>query len=203
MKNEKISGKAMGRPREFDPEIALDAAMHLFWSKGYEGTSLSDLTEAMGVSRPTLYTNFGNKEELFRRVCVRYGAAGRHLDEACARPTAREAVEKFLYDAAQNMVHPEHAGCLTVTSGLAGSDESKAVRDMLGEMRRAIMEVWRQRFERARQEGDLPLDANPTALAHYVMAISHGLTVHARSGASREELLQVAEVAMRAWPSSA
>lgn len=197
MKNTK-----MGRPREFDRDAALDTAMHLFWSKGYEGTSLSDLTEALGMSRPTLYAAFGNKEELFRRVCARYAESARHLEEACALPTARESVEAFLYGAAENMLHPEHAGCLTVTSGLAGSDESKAIREMLGEVRRATVETWRQRFEQAREEGDLPPDADPTALAHYIMAISHGMTVHARSGVTQEELMGVAKVALQAWPSS-
>ena len=174
--------------------------MHLFWSRGYEGTSLSDLTEALGINRPSLYAVFGNKEELFRRACARYSERTEHLEQACARATAREAVETFLHGAADNMVHPEHSGCMLVTSCLAGSDESEAVRRVLSEARRATVEHWRKRFQRAREEGDLPADTDPAALAQYVMAISHGMTVHARSGATREELRAVADLAMRIWP---
>lgn len=195
-------GKRLGRPREFDPDEALEKAMHLFWSRGYEGTSLSDLTEALGINRPSLYAVFGNKEELFRRVCARYSERTEHLEKACALATAREAVETFLFGAADNMIHPEHSGCLLVTSCLAGSDESEAVRRVLSDARQATVERWKARFERARQEGDLPPDAHPMALAQYVMAISHGMTVHARSGATREELRNIAALAMRVWPSA-
>lgn len=190
----------MGRPREFDMEQALDAAMHLFWRKGYEGTSLSDLTDTLAISRPSLYAAFGSKEDLFRRACGRYGSSARHLEEACGRETAREAVEAFLEGAAENMVHPDHPGCMTVTSGLAGSDESESVRQLLSDMRKSSIEMWRVRFERAIQEGELPPDTDAAALALYVMTISHGLTVHARSGATREELHGVTAIALRAWP---
>ena len=177
--------------------------MHLFWRKGYEGTSLSDLTEALGINRPSLYAAFGNKEELFRRVCARYGEQMVHLERACALPTAREAVEAFLRGAADHMIHPEHSGCLLVTSCLAGSDESQEAQRVLSDARQATVERWRVRFERARQEGELPPDADPAALARYVMTLSHGMTVHARSGATREELRSVAELALRAWPALA
>ena len=197
------SEKRPGRPREFDPDEALEKALHLFWRKGYEGTSLTELTEAMAINRPSLYAAFGNKEELFRRVCERYGERADHLDKACALPTAREAVETFLRGAAEHMLHPEHAGCLLVTSCLAGGDESERARQVLSDARRATVERWRARFEQARQEGELPPDADPVALAHYVMAISHGMTVHARSGASREALRGIAELALRALPSPA
>jgi AcrR family transcriptional regulator len=195
--------KRLGRPREFDPDEALDKAMLVFWRKGYEGTSLADLTEAIGINRPSLYAAFSNKEELFRRACERYGERADHLRKACALPTAREAVEAFLHGAADNMIHPERAGCMLVTSCLAGSEESEGVRRVLSDARRASVELWRARFERAVQEGDLPPDAHPAALANYVMAISHGMTVHARGGATREELRHVADLALRAWPASA
>lgn len=194
--------KRLGRPRGFDPDEALEKAMHLFWSRGYEGTSLTDLTEALGINRPSLYAVFGNKEALFRRVCARYVEGMQHLEAACARATAREAVESFLFGAAEHMLHPRHSGCLLVTSCLAGSDESEEVRRVLSDARRATVDRWRERFEQARREGDLPADVQPAALAHYVMAISHGMTVHARGGATREELRSVAEVAMRIWPSA-
>ncbi|WNG24278.1 hypothetical protein F0U62_09790 [Cystobacter fuscus] len=99
------------------------------------------------------------------------------------------------------MVHPEHAGCMLVTSCLSGGDESEGARRVLSDARRAAVEHWRTRFERARQEGELLPEGEPAALAHYVRAISHGMTVHARGGATREELRRVAELTMRAWPS--
>ncbi len=194
------NAKSPGRPRAFDPEQALEAAIGLFWSKGYEGTSLSDLTEAMGINRPSLYAAFGNKEELFRRACERYGERATLIDDACARCTAREAVEDFLFSAAANAVHPEHSGCMLVTAGLAGSEESAGVRQSLCDARRASVESWRARFERAKAEGDLPPQADPESLAQYVMTIAHGMAVQARSGATTDDLRRVAEIALQAWP---
>lgn len=188
--------KKVGRPKSFDPDEALGAALRLFWQKGYEGTSLSDLTEAMGINRPSLYAAFGNKETLFRRACERY------VEEAtptCAGGDAREWVEAFLMGAAE-AAGTEHIGCLLVNGGLAGGEESEGARQALCAARQAAVEAWRSRLEAARGAGGLPPGADPGALARYVITVAQGMSVQARSGATAGELRRVAELAMRAWP---
>ncbi len=192
----------MGRHREFDVEKALDAALCVFWRKGYEGASYADLTEAAGVERPALYSAFGNKEELFRKVLARY--CERYLDylpEAFALPTARDVAAHILYNAASlHTRFPDHPGCLGINGLLAGSDEAEPVRQALVDARAAGEAQIRERFERARAEGDLPETARPEALAAFLLAVSHGMAVQAKAGFSREMLEAVAEQALAAWP---
>ncbi len=194
--------KSPGRPRAFDPEEALDKAMRLFWTKGYEGTSLTDLTEAMGINRPSLYAAFGNKEELFRKAFARYGE-GPAACGATARslPTARAAVEALLYGAADTLACPEHPGCLSVVAALAGGEESACIQQELCATRNAALCAWRDRFARAQAEGELPPDPTADDLARYVMTVLNGMTVQARSGATREDLRRVVALALHAWPS--
>jgi AcrR family transcriptional regulator len=193
---------AKGRPREFDTEKALDAALHVFWRKGYEGASLPDLTEAMGINRPSLYAAFGNKEELFRRALDRYveGPAS-FVRKALEEPTARAVVER-LFDRAVDVVGDpcNPAGCLLVQGALACGDEADCIRRELNERRLAGEIAIRERFERARTDGDLPADADPTDLARYVVTILQGIAVQAAGGASRKELRRVVQMALRAWP---
>src|SRR4051794_23528580 len=112
-----------GRPRAFDADAALGRAVEVFWRHGYEGTSLADLTEAMGINRPSLYAAFGNKEELFRRVVARYAQEEMaYAREALARPTAYGVIETFLRANVDALTHTDHPpGCLSVQGGLAGS----------------------------------------------------------------------------------
>lgn len=192
----------MGRHREFDVEKALDAALCVFWRKGYEGTSYADLTEAAGVERPALYSAFGNKEALFRQALARYDE--RYLDyipEALQLPTARQVAAHILYKAADlNTRYPDHAGCLGINGALAGSDEAEPVRQALIDFRAAGQAQLRERFERAKSEGDLPKTAKSDALAAFVMAVTHGMAVQAKAGFSREMLEAVAEQALSTWP---
>lgn len=192
----------MGRHREFDVEKALDAALCVFWRKGYEGASYADLTEAAGIERPAFYSAFGNKEALFRQVLDRYYE--RHLDfipDALQLPTAREVAAHILYSAADlHTRYPNHTGCLGINGVLAGSDEAEPVRQALIDAR-AVGEVQlRERFEQAKTEGDLPKAAKPDALAAFVMAVSHGMAVQAKAGFSRDMLVAVAEQALSTWP---
>jgi AcrR family transcriptional regulator len=195
----------MGRHREFDVEKALDAALCVFWRKGYEGTSYVDLTQAAGVERPALYAAFGNKEALFRLALARYDE--RYLDfipEALALPTAREVVAHILHRTVDlNTRYPNHPGCLGVNGVVAGSDDAEAVRQALIDFRAAGETRLRERFERAKAEGDLPETARPDALAAFVMAITHGMAVQAKAGFSRDMLEAVAEHALSTWPASA
>jgi AcrR family transcriptional regulator len=192
----------MGRHREFDMEKALDAALCVFWRKGYEGASYADLTEATGVERPALYSAFGNKEALFGKALARYYE--RFLDyvpEALRLPTAREVTRHILYSAAElHTRYPDHTGCLGVNGVLAGSDEAEPVRQALIDARAAGEAQLRERFERAKAEGDLPETAKPDVLAAFLMAVLHGMAVQAKAGFSRDKLEAIAEQALSTWP---
>jgi AcrR family transcriptional regulator len=192
----------IGRPRAFDIEKALDRALQVFWRKGYEGTSLSDLTKAMGINRPSLYAAFGNKEELFRKALDRYAEGpAAYTRTALDEPTARAVVERLLCGVVDLLTDPRTPqGCLAVQGALACGDAADAIRQELVARRAAGEAALRQRLERARTGGDLPADADPADLARYVTTVAQGMAVQAASGASREELRRVVEMALRAWP---
>jgi AcrR family transcriptional regulator len=195
----------MGRHREFNIETALDAAIGVFWRKGYEGTSYTDLTQATGVERPALYSAFGNKEALFRRALDRYNERFLgYLPEALAQPTARAVAGHFLRGAvALNTRFPECRGCFGVNGALAVSDDAEAIRQVLIDYRANGEAMLRARFEAAKAEGDLPETADPATLAAYLMAVTHGIAVQAKAGFSRAVLEAVAEQALAGWPADA
>lgn len=194
-----------GRPREFDEEKALDAALLLFWRRGYEGTSLSALTEAMGINTPSLYAAFGGKEELFRKVVERYlHRPASYLPNALKEPTARKVVETLFKGAIGMTMNPDHPdGCLLVQGALVSGPDSEKVRKELSTRRAGAEAAVRRRFERAVEEGDLAKRAHPGRLARYVVTVIWGMSVQAAGGATRGELEEVAEDAMRGWEYSA
>lgn len=192
----------MGRHREFDVDQALDAALCVFWRKGYEGASYNDLTQATGVERPALYSAFGNKEALFLRALDRYYE--HYMDFipiALEQPTSREVAEHLLRSAADlNTRYPDHTGCLGVQGCLAGTDDSEPIRRALIDARAGGEASLRQRFERDQAQGDLPESANPAALAAFLMTVLHGMAVQAKAGFSRETLDAIIEQALSTWP---
>ena len=194
--------RAPGRPRAFDTDRALDRALEVFWRKGYEGASLSDLTEAMQINRPSLYAAFGDKQELFRRTLDRYAEArAPYVEDALKLPTARAAVERLLYSTAEAMSDSRNPrGCLLVQGALACGDEARAVKRELSLRRNAGEKALCQRFKRAKSEGDLPSDSDPVALARYVATVIQGMAVQAAGGASRAELRNIVDIAMQAFP---
>ena len=194
----------MGRPREFDVDEALDGALDLFWRKGYEGTSLSDLTEAMGITRPSLYATFGNKEELFRKALDRYDSTCMAFTrESLAQPTARAVVSYLLYGFADAQTDPDHpSGCLGMNSGLACSDAAEPIKQELVGRRLAGEAALGRRLEEARASGDLPADCDPAELARYVMTVAHGMAVQSASGAGRQALYSIVAMTLRVWPSA-
>jgi AcrR family transcriptional regulator len=181
---------------------ALDAAMQVFWCKGYEGASLSDLTRKMGINRPSLYAAFGDKETLFRKALDRYAEGpAAYVREALKQPTARAVTEQLLRGATDLLTDTHHpSGCLVVQSALVCGDASDCIRKELVSRRLAGEADVRRRFTRAKAEGDLPADSNPADLARYVVTILHGMAVQAASSARREELQRVVGTVMRAWP---
>ena len=191
-----------GRPREFDTEKALDAALLLFWRHGYEGTSLSALTQAMGINVPSLYSAFGNKELLFRKVLDRYvQKPASYLPNALKEVTARAAAEKLL-GGAINMVmdrsHPD--GCLLVQGALASGPDTDSIKQELSRRRAGAEAAVRRRFERAIAEGDLAAAVDATKLARYIVTVIWGMSVQASGGATRTQLKEIADFAMQSWP---
>jgi len=157
----------MGRHREFDVDKALDSVMDVFWRKGYEAASYTDLTKAAGVERPALYSAFGNKEAMFRKALDRYYERYMgFIPIALSLPTAREVVAHFLTETVnRNTRFPDHSGCLGINGVLAGSDEAEPVRQALIAFRANGQQQFLERFETAQREKDLPETANPTVLA--------------------------------------
>jgi AcrR family transcriptional regulator len=199
---QKKTARTLGRPRSFETGKALDAAMKVFWCKGYEGASLSDLTKAMGINRPSLYAAFGDKESLFRKVLDRYDSGpAAYVREALNQPTARAAVERLMEGAAELATGSDNPrGCLFVQGALACGGRAEAIRNDLILRRDAGEKAVRLRLKRAQAEGDLPRDANPADLARYVVTVIQGIAVQAASGASRHELRRAIQIALRAWP---
>jgi AcrR family transcriptional regulator len=193
---------AMGRPRAFDRDKALDRALHVFWARGYEGTSIADLTEAMGINPPSLYAAFGNKEALFRQALDRYEARRDEImAEAFAARTAREAMTRLLEGTADRLSDKHKPrGCLMVQGALCGGEECETVKRDLAARRAGGEVLIRERLKRAKREGDLPADADPVALARFVSTVLQGMSVQASGGATRKELRAIADMALRAWP---
>lgn len=176
--------------------------MEVFWLKGYEGASLTDLTHAMGINRPSLYAAFGNKEELFRKCLQRYAERMvSYVRDALKAPTARGAVLELMHAAVGLLTDPGNPrGCLAVHGALACGDEARVIKDELAAWRGAGQEALRQRLERGRLEGDLPTNADTNTLARYFYIVAQGMAVQSTAGATKEELLAVVATAMRAWP---
>jgi AcrR family transcriptional regulator len=196
------SRKPIGRPRGFDPEEALDGAMHVFWQKGFEGASLNDLTAAMGIQPASLYKAFGNKEALFEQVLARYlDGPVAFMHAALNEPTAYAVAKRILHQTAEFLTRSRsRPGCMMIQAALAGGAEAKRVRRRLIALRVKEQDALRRRFERAKSEGDLPNDADASDLARFVTTLFQGMTVQAINGATRRELLRLSDMALGTWP---
>lgn len=190
-----------GRPRTFDRDAALRAAMHVFWDRGYENASLSDLTAAMGINRPSLYAAFGDKEALFREATGLYQQTMNLTDDALANaPTARAGVEAMLRNNADAYCDPATPrGCLVVSAAAACPDRETDVKAMLTANMSAVGEAVRRRMRRAAEEGEVPPDVDIPGVASYFETVLQGLSLQARNGASRQRLHRVIDCAMAAW----
>jgi AcrR family transcriptional regulator len=191
-----------GRPREFAFKDALSAALEVFWSKGYEGTSIDDLCTAMGVGKSSLYASFGNKEEVFRKVLDVYITEKlAYTREALAEPTARAVAEHFMRGGLEAQVSgSDPSGCLgviTVTANGPDAAPLKALAISRGKLARTALN---KRFERAKAEGDLPPGIDVVGLTSFLFAILQGMAVQAVSGANRADLERLIETGMAIWP---
>lgn len=189
-----------GRPRAFDMEGALDAAVDVFWRRGFEGASLAELTTAMGINKPSLYAAFGDKAQLFQAALRRYIERNMgYVTDALALPTARECAEAFLVGNARAVTMPGRpAGCLSVQATVAPGDSTEFA--VLAKNRAAIQDLFAQRFRHAITEGDLPADADPDELAGFLITLTSGFAIRAADGTPRESLLTMAHRAVAAFP---
>jgi AcrR family transcriptional regulator len=195
--------KPRGRPLSFDRDAALEAAMHVFWERGYEAASVADLTSAMGITPPSLYTAFGDKEQLFLEAIERYALGYGSISARALReePTARGAIERWLVEAAKELTEPCHPkGCMVVMAATNCSAAAERVQDALMLRRsEAIANVGR-RIQEAIDSGELPAGTDAAELASFYAAVYQGMSMQAKDGATREGLLRTVRTAMRAWP---
>jgi AcrR family transcriptional regulator len=199
---QKTNSSRMGRPRTFREEEALDAAMRVFWDKGYEGTSLDDLTDAMGINRSSLYSSFGDKEALFQKTLARYADVRMaFMREALQRSSARDAVEALLRGTVEFLADPTHPrGCLSLQGGLACGTGVESVKRAMIEWRQKGLQTIQKRMQRAKQEEDLPGEVDPKDLARYISVVMNGLAVQAANGATSTEMKRAVELALRSMP---
>jgi AcrR family transcriptional regulator len=200
----KNPAKPRGRPLAFNQDEALDKALKVFWARGYEGASMAELTEALGINKPSIYAAFGNKEELFRKALARYTSGpAAFVKDAMKEPTAHQVVEKFLLlavDFFSDRSTPN--GCMIVQAALTGGQGSSAIQQELIAYRKSLEASFNERFELAKSQGDLPQHVNTKQLAKYIATIHQGMSVQATSGATREELSAIVEMALKNWPAS-
>jgi len=201
----KAPAKPRGRPLSFDRDAALEQAMHVFWERGYEAAFITDLTAAMGITPPSLYTAFGDKEKLFLEAIERYalgpGSAGpRALAE---EPTARGAIQRWLHEAADELTRPCHPkGCMVVMATTNCSVAAEHVQTALSKRRAAAIANIKSRIQQGIDSGELPPETDAKALSNFYSTVYQGMSMQAKDGASRASLLATVDAAMRAWPAA-
>ncbi|MGJ8757955.1 TetR/AcrR family transcriptional regulator [Acinetobacter sp. HC8-3S] len=189
-----------GRPRNFDRDAALEKAMNLFWQNGYEATSITELTKTMEINPPSLYSSFGNKEQLFIEVVDYYvNSFGNYRIEALKQAaTAYEGIKNLLIRTIdQFYCDPDKSGCLVVSAALSGSSESQNVQDILSRERRKTVSLIKERLEQGKVDGDIVLSKNLDVLADYFGTILFGITVQAKDKVPIQHLYDSVEISLK------
>jgi AcrR family transcriptional regulator len=191
-----------GRPREFCVDNALAAALRVFWTRGYEGASLTDLTDAMGITRPSLYAAFGNKEALFRKALDLYERDKMaYVSAALEAPTARGVAERMLGGTLDlQTTGSDPKGCLGVISSVACGSEAQSIKAEVVARQASSQAALLQRFERAKADGDFPDHIDPEGLVRYLTAVGQGLCIQGGNGASPEDLRRIVDTTLELWP---
>lgn len=192
----------VGRPKGFDVDDVIEKAMAVFWAKGYEGTSLSDLTKAMGINKPSLYATFGNKEQLFLKVVDQYEKRPcGFFHPALGQKDARSVISALLNGAAESLSDNSHPqGCMVIQSALTGSDSAESVKLALINRRLDSQKQLTERFAQAMQDGDLGGQYSAESIACYITTIIQGMAIQATNGATAEQLKQVADITLNNFP---
>jgi AcrR family transcriptional regulator len=191
--------KKMGRPIGFDKEAALDAAMKAFWKRGYEGTSIADLTEVMGLNPPSIYAAFGDKKTLFQLAAKHYAdGPAQYQAKALREPTLGGGIRALFRNAVEFLTDPEHqSGCMTLTGAMACSVEADSAKELMAEIRRQNEAALRVRLKQARKSGELATEVNIGDYARYLSTLLGGLAIQSASGVSRAEMKRIADIAVR------
>ena len=191
----KESTRPPGRPRKFDRDEALDSAVKTFWAKGYSGASVDDLTESMGINRPSLYATFGSKHDLFMEVIDRYSATlgCQPVKALHSELDIKNAVAAFLKASIRCVTSDGPKGCLIVSVAVEDAEIDDQVRNKLARIFAETDKVIAERFLVAQNEGQLPQEPGPQALARMTIAITHSFAARARIGDSRKMLSHMAE----------
>lgn len=191
-----------GRKRGFDDQAALQTSMELFWRQGYEGTSITDLTRALGINPPSLYAAFGSKRELFEMTLNRYMCDRNvQMQEALAHSSIHEAISTLLIGRVDVFTDPNiPAGCMTVQAGLSSAAPHQEIVDLLASAREDMRLAVLARINQAADEGEIPTTTDCAALVRLIMVILYGLSVEAASGAPKDELIAAALIAAQVVP---
>ncbi|MES2013676.1 MAG: TetR/AcrR family transcriptional regulator [Pseudomonadota bacterium] len=198
------TSKPRGRPLAFNQDDALESALQVFWLRGYEGASMAELVDALGINKPSIYAAFGNKEALFRKALAKYLAGPvAFIESVMHERTARKVAEKFLTGAAEFLTDHKHPmGCMIVQAALTCGKGSELIQQELIAYRKNLESSFEHRFELAKSQGDLPPDVQSADLAKYLATLHQGMSVQATSGASRDELLAIVKLALKNWPTN-
>lgn len=187
-----------GRPKSFDKEVALEKALDVFWTQGYDGASLKDLTSAMGINKPSMYATFGNKEQLYLQAVEMYKQReGAPFFEALAQPQIRDVIAAIfsgIVDA--KCSNEKHKGCLMIQSSLACSDDSHIIKTSALKVRGEFIQLIQDRFAKAAEEGQLVEGANTQLMTHYAVTLLDGLQIHSVDLPPQEMLDEVSNMAM-------
>lgn len=191
-----------GRPPAFNHDEALEKALQVFWTHGYEGASMAELTAAMGMNKPSIYAAFGNKEELFRQALNKYMTGPvSYIQEAMQQPTAKQAVEMLLIKSAEVLCGCDSPrGCMIVQGALTVGQGAEIIKRELITYRQGFEAALKKRFDQAKKESDLPRDADTARLAKYIATVHQGMSVQASSGTTKKELLGIVQMVMESWP---
>lgn len=188
-----------GRPAEFDKEAALDVAMRLFWKRGYEGTSMADLSRAMGIHPSSIYAAFGDKQELFALAAKRYAdVPAQYMMRALEQPTLREFILAAFDNTVEFLGSKEHpSSCFTLTGAISCGLDTEPAKILMKEMRLENEAAIKTRLLKARRAGEFPQDENVDDYTRYLSSLLSGLAIQAANGSTKAQLKRTAEVALR------